>query len=126
MKIILELKDRIGNILNEGDIVAISDQREIQFYSEVKYLPEKKCIAPFHTFSFHSFIKMDSLPEGAEELDTESNGYRIWVGPKKKDDFKQTIKDYLLSWRECERIMGDSMFSIYVENKNKNNQTSLF
>ena len=52
----LELYDRKGNILSIGDIVKISDGKGFHFFSEVKFLEDEKCIAPFHTFSFHSCL----------------------------------------------------------------------
>jgi hypothetical protein len=108
----LTLHDRKGQELKEGDIVKVSDGRNIKFYSEVKYLPESKAIAPFHTFSFHSFEKVDKLPENAVLQPTETS-YKIWyiVGIEPDEDAKD-FEDYLLSWRECERLLEKNIFRI--------------
>jgi hypothetical protein len=109
----LTLHDREGTQLNEGDIVAISDGKRFNFYSEVKYNPEKKCIYPFHTFSFHSMLKVEELPIEAKECN-EAN-YKCWYiyqedaqWDMKADEFSQ----YLMSWRECERLLEKNMFHI--------------
>ena len=109
----LELYDRIGNKLNIGDIVKISNGKEFTFYSEVKYLEKEKAIAPFHTFSFHSFEKVDSIPENAEKLDEER--YNIWfINPPDSDEknIPEYANKYLMSWRECEHLLEKRCFSI--------------
>ena len=72
----LELYDRKGNKLNIGDIVKISDGKNFTFYSEVKYLEKEKAIAPFHTFCFHSFEKVETVPDHAKPGTEER--YKIW------------------------------------------------
>jgi hypothetical protein len=109
----LTLHDREGVELHDGDIVAISDGKRFNFYSEVKYNPEKKCIYPFHTFSFHSVKKVDILPAEAKECNELD--YKCWYvnhedaqWDLKADEFAH----YLLSWRECERLLEKNMFHI--------------
>lgn len=109
----LTIHDREGNQLNEGDIVAISDGKRFNFYSEVKYNPEKKCIYPFHTFSFHSVKKVDNLPPQAREC-TELD-YKCWYvdhDNTEEDTNAEYYSQYLLSWRECERLLEKNMFHI--------------
>lgn len=108
---ILNLYDREGNELHEGDIVKISDGKGFNFYSEVKYLEKEQMIAPFHTFSFHSFVKIDKLPEGVK-LSGE-NRYHIWLptNPEKDENHKDGEK-YLIDWRQCEHLLKDRCFRI--------------
>ena len=111
MTLKLTLHDRKGVELNEGDIVKISDGTRINFYSEVKYNEQRKCIYPFHVFSFHSVEKVDDIPEDAV-LSSETD-FRCWYIPtheidKKQDDFEH----YLMSWRECERLLEHNYFRI--------------
>ena len=104
----LKLFDRNGVELNEGDIVRISGDRQIQFYSEVKYLGNG-VIAPFHTFSFHSVEKCDQLPLHAVKCDEER--YNIWyIDLPDEDGLAEQHKHYLQSWRECEHLL--TMFKI--------------
>ncbi len=97
---VLELYDRKGNQLNEGDIVKISNGRETQFFAEVKYLESEGIITPFHTFSFTSFEKVDKLPDNAEKADEKR--YSIWYIPRAEDPEGEDFRQYLMSWRECE------------------------
>jgi hypothetical protein len=109
----LTLHDREGTQLNEGDIVAISDGKRFNFYSEVKYNPEKKCIYPFHTFSFHSMLKVDKLPEKVRECNVLE--YKCWYidhDDASEDTNAEYYSQYLLSWRECERLLEKNMFHI--------------
>ncbi len=97
----LVLTDVHGKTLNFGDIVKINSGRgdDSCFYAEVKYLEKEKAIAPFHTFSFHSFEKVDKLPENAQELNEPR--YKAWfvnTGPEAAKRFE----GYLMSWRQCE------------------------
>lgn len=103
MNFILKLYDRIGNELNTGDIVKISDRKLFTFFCEVKYLEKEKIITPFHTFSFHSFEKVDSIPENA--IKSTEERYNIWFMPNQSGEFDSNAEDflkYLMSWRECE------------------------
>ncbi len=109
----LTIHDREGTQLNEGDIVAISDGARFKFYSEIKYNPEKKCIYPFHTFSFHSVVKVDSLPPEAKQCNEID--YKCWYinhDDSNEDTLAKEYSQYLLSWRECERLLKKNMFQI--------------
>ena len=100
----LILQDSEGKELKQGDIVAISDSLgRLKFFSEVKWLEKEKAIAPFHTFSFHSFYKVDSVPEHAEKSTEER--YNIWfthTPDEINESRKEEARQYLISWRECE------------------------
>ena len=72
----LELYDRKGVKLKLGDIVKVSNRHNFNFYAEVKYLPNEGVITPFHTFSFHSFEKVDAVPEHA--VKSTEDRYNIW------------------------------------------------
>lgn len=99
----LTLHDRKGTELNEGDFVKISNGKQFTFFAEVKYLEKEGVIAPFHTFSFHSFEKVDEIPKEAKHSTEER--YNIWYlydEKAAKDKNAETFKDYLISWRECE------------------------
>ena len=114
--ITVKIKDRLGNELNFGDIVKISDGRKFKFYSEVKYLEKEKAIAPFHTFCFHSIEKVDSLPRNAKKGDEER--YDFWYicnDEAETDEAAERANEYLLSWRECERFLEKSCFSIEIK-----------
>lgn len=109
----LELYDRIGNKLSLGDIVKVSDGKGISFYAEVKYLESEKVIAPFHTFSFHSFEKVDSVPEHAKKANEER--YNIWYtnSPELNDkEAAEYANEYLMSWRQCEHLIEKRCFRI--------------
>ena len=108
---ILKLQDRKGMILNEGDIVKISDGKSFNFYSEIKYLEQEKAIAPFHTFSFHSFEKVDVVSENAV-LSTEKR-YKIWFMQNPEiDNSPQDGEKYLIDWRACEHLLNQRCFLI--------------
>lgn len=118
-KIVLKLTDVHGKELNFGDIVKINSGRGVNscFYAEVKYLEKEQAIAPFHTFSFHSFEKVDKLPEGAKELNEER--YKCWFHTDEKEaDRQQEIKEsfdgYLIDWRKCEHELN-RCFHIVIE-----------
>lgn len=102
----LILTDRNGTILNEGDIVRISNAEHFTFYAEVKYLEAEKAIAPFHTFSFHSFEKVDSVPANAKLSQEER--YKIWYvysDEADADDNAKAHEGYLIDWRTCEHLL---------------------
>lgn len=110
----LKLHDRKGSPLKIGDIVKVSSGREFVAYAEVKYLPEEKVITPFHTFSFHSFEKIDAVPEGAF-LSKDEQRYNIWWVPSGEGDEDmnaEKFKDYLMEWRDCEHHLQTRVFSI--------------
>lgn len=111
---VLTLHDRKGKELKEGNLVKVSDGKEngFRFIAEVKYLKEKQCIAPFHTFSFHSFEKVESVPEGFKP-GTGEEGYKIWYtnNPEKDLTYKEHEK-YLMDWRECEHLLEEGCFRI--------------
>jgi hypothetical protein len=101
----LVLTDVHGTPLNFGDIVKINSGRSSSgfFYAEVKYLTEEKAIAPFHTFSFNSFERVDKLPENAKELSEKR--YKVWYVPNTPED-KEHFENYLMSWLECENLLN--------------------
>jgi len=109
----LELYDRIGNKLSLGDIVKVSNGKWFNFYAEVKYLEKEKCITPFHTFSFHSFEKVDKVPEHAVKSTEES--YDIWYTHTPEMDEKEAVEHaerYLADWKECEHLLEQRCFRI--------------
>ena len=117
----LKLYDRLGTELKIGDIVKISDGRHFSFYSEIKYLESEECIAPFHTFSFHSFEKVDSLPENAI-ISTIETRYNCWyVNNPTIDDNAANFNHYLTEWRQCERLLEQQTYRI-----KSNTQPTLF
>ena len=100
---ILKLYDRKGTQLHEGDYVKISDGKQFTFFAEVKYLEKEGVIAPFHTFSFHSFEKVNEIPENA--IKSTEERYGIWYLHREDseiDSDAEYFEKYLLSWRECE------------------------
>jgi hypothetical protein len=109
---ILKLYDRKGNALKEGDIVKISNSREFTFYAEVKYIEEEGIIAPFHTFSFHSFEKVDSVPEGA--VRSKEERYGLWYLPEQReqDVDAEMYWQYLSEWRQCEHLIDNRCWRI--------------
>jgi hypothetical protein len=109
MKFELTIHDRNGVQLNEGDIVKISDGKNITFYSEVKYLEEERVITPLHTFSFMSIQKVDEVPSEATKS-TETR-YNIWYLPIEKAD-DNSFNEYLRSWRECEYRLESRAYQI--------------
>lgn len=109
----LQIFDRIGNELKIGDIVKISDGRRFTFFSEVKYLEKEQAIAPFHTFSFHSFEKVDRVPANAKES-TETR-YKIWYMVRREaeeDAHADVAEKYLMDWRVCEHLLQQRCFRI--------------
>lgn len=95
----LKLYDRKGAELNLGDIVKIVDNHgRTTFFAEVTWLEKEQVIAPFHTFSFNSFEKVDRLPEGV--IKSSEQRYNIWYLDEPEQDEK--FEHYLMSWRECE------------------------
>lgn len=116
----LTLHDRKGTELKQGDIVKISDGKAFNFYSEVKYL--NGFIYPFHSFTFHSFEKVDSVPTDA--VKSTNKDYDVWYtnNPELDEDAKE-FEGYLMSWRECERLLEKSVFRIELIN---NIQAKLF
>lgn len=110
---ILKLYDRKGVELKQGDIVKISDGKAFTFFAEVKYLEKEKVITPFHTFSFHSFEKVNKVPEQAKKSTEER--YGIWYIDRdeaERDDRSETCEDYLMGWRACEHNIGTKCYSI--------------
>lgn len=108
---LLKLFDREGNELNESDVVKVSDGKCFNFYAEVKYLESEKVIAPFHTFSFHSFVKVDSIPENAVRS-TETR-YKIWfLQDPSKDEKPEDGERYLIDWRCCEHLLTQRCYRI--------------
>lgn len=111
MKFILTIHDRKGVELNEGDVVAVFDRRNYTFFAEVKWLESEQVLTPFHTFSFHSFEKVDKVPENAT-LSTEER-YKIWYLPEaEKDNEDGNFEKYLSGWRECEYLLENRCYRI--------------
>lgn len=111
----LELYDRIGNKLSLGDIVKVSNGREFTFFAEVKYLESEKVITPFHTFSFHSFEKVETIPEHAKKSTEER--YNIWYTYSPELDEKESAEyanKYLISWRVCEHLLEERCFRVEI------------
>lgn len=116
---ILKLYDRLGQELNIGDHVKISDGHHFQFYSEVKYLESEECIAPFHTFCFHSFEKVDKIPENAI-LSTIETRYKCWyINNPTIDDNAAHFNHYLTEWRQCERLLEQQTYRIKLQKESK-------
>jgi len=116
----LKLYDRIGNELQIGDIVKVSDGKNIIFYSEVKYLEKEQVITPFHTFSFHSFEKVDKLPDNAIKCTEER--YNIWFTHSVEADSEaaaEAANKYLIDWRVCEHLLETRCFRIELEKQIK-------
>lgn len=124
MKFKLVLKDSHGKKLKEGDIVQIfsnSKRNTSHFFAEVKYLPDEKIIAPFHTFSFHSFKKVKEVPDTAQRANEKR--YKVWYEQfdehVDEDKFKLSGEKYLISWRECEHKINDRVYDIVPIKKKK-------
>jgi hypothetical protein len=112
----LELCDRNGTKLNEGDIVKISNGSGFTFISEVKYLKEEQIIAPFDTFSFHSFVKIDKLPDNV--IQSTEERYKIWwYNNPEIDTNPEYGEKYLINWRACEHLIEQRCFKIKPLNK---------
>jgi hypothetical protein len=109
----LELYDSKGIKLNIGDIVRVSNGR-IEFFAEVKYLMDEQIITPFHTFSFHTFQKVDSLPEGLNK--SGETRYNIWYNPLTNHE-NEDVKDsqYLMDWRQCEHLLEKRCYRIQIK-----------
>lgn len=112
---ILTLHDRNGTLLNFGDIVKVSDGKRFWFFCEVKYLEKEQVITPFHTFSFSSFEKVDSVPESAKPSTEER--YKMWYVYREEaeeDKIEDTTSDYLMGWRQCEHLLAKRCFRVNV------------
>ncbi len=109
----LKLFDRNKKELQEGDIVKISDGRRFTFWCQVKYLDDEKVIAPFHTFSFHSFVKVNEVPANATKSTEER--YNIWYvydEDAEADKEANLFEKYLSDWRVCEHLIDGRCFDI--------------
>jgi hypothetical protein len=109
----LELYDSKGIKLNIGDIVRISNGRT-EFFSEVKYLEDEQIITPFHNFSFHTFHKVDVLPEGLSK--SNEPRYNVWYNPNSHHE-NEDDKDsqYLMDWRQCEHLLEKRCYRIQIQ-----------
>lgn len=108
---ILKLYDRQGTELTLGDIVKVSNGKGFHFFSEIKFLEKEKCITPFHTFSFHSFEKVNSVPSGA--VKSKEERYNVWYLPSEIPDEEPEIGEkYLADWRQCEHLLEQKCFRI--------------
>lgn len=107
----LTIHDRKGTLLKQGDIVKISERGYFQFFSEVKWLEKEQVLAPFHTFCFSSFEKVNSVPKEARKSSEER--YNIWyLDEKEKDPESETFEKYLMGWRECEHMLKERCYRI--------------
>lgn len=110
----LTLHDRNGVELKLGDIVKISNGKTFTFYAEVKWLEKEKAIAPFHTFTYHSFEKVDKVPEKAIKRIVEAE-YEWWFlcdEDAETDEYAEEAKRYLTSWRDCETLLNSRSYQI--------------
>lgn len=105
----LKIYDRKGTELHLGDTVMVSDGNKIHFYAEVKWIAKQSILTPFHTFSFHSFEKVNAVPIDA--VKSSEQRYNIWYLAEGKED-EVRFEDYLKSWRECEIAMEKGCFRI--------------
>lgn len=111
MKFELTIHDRKGTELKEGDVVAVYDRRAYTFFAEVKWLESEQVLTPFHTFSFHSFEKVDSVPENA--IQSTEERYKIWYLEESEEDNEDgNFEKYLSSWRDCESLLEKRAFRI--------------
>ena len=109
---ILQLYDRDGTELHEGDLVKLSDGNSFTFFSRVKYLEEQQVIVPFHVFSYHSVIKIDKIPEGARKSSCEER-FDIWYMSDPEDDNDaESFDNYHMGWLECEHLIEKRSFRI--------------
>ena len=109
----LIIKDSNGIALNEGDIVKVTGNYSAHFYCEVTYLDNEKALAPFHTFSFHTIVKVDRLPANA--VKGMEDRYNMWYVSADAKDIEKLNK-YVASWRDCERLIDKGCFHIEKEN----------
>lgn len=108
---ILKLYDRLGTELKEGDFVKVSNGKSMTFFAEVKYIESEGIITPFHTFSFHSFEKVDKLPDNAIKCDEDR--YEIYyMNNEEEDNNASDYQNYLLTWKECEYHIEKRSWSI--------------
>jgi len=110
---VLKLFDRLGNEINEGDIVKISNKGYFTFFSEVKFIQEEMIITPFHTFCFHSFEKVNEVPK--EAVLSSEKRYNIWYlndEYAQKDTNHSNFEHYLMSWKECEYHINQKSYKI--------------
>lgn len=112
----LILTDVHGKTLNFGDIVKINSGRggDSCFYAQITYLEKEKSIAPFHSFSFHSFEKVDKVPEGAKEL--SETRYKSWF-MNTDIEAEKRFEGYLMDWRKCEHELNRCFHIILEEEK---------
>lgn len=126
---ILTVHDREGTELKDGDIVAVSGHNHgdnrFKFFAEVKWIPEKQVLTPFHTFTFHSFLKVDKVPDGAVPFKDDMADYKIWyICDSEVDTKARDYERYLIDWRDCERLIENHIFRIRKIDEPK--QGSLF
>lgn len=107
----LLLYDCKGQELKLGDIVRVisGDRYGNEFYARVTYLKDQQAIAPFHTFSFHAFEKVDELPK--EVIKSTETRYDIWYTEADERKAEQ-FESYLIDWRACEYLLQKRCFRI--------------
>jgi hypothetical protein len=98
----VKLFDINNQELKIGDLVKIRTGRKSIFYCKIKFIAEG-ILAPFHTFSFMTIEKVDSIPDNA--IPAKEDRYNVWF---LADDDEQTdiTNEYLLSWRQCETLLN--------------------
>lgn len=113
MSFILTLHDHHGKELALGDIVRVNTGtvRPNHFFARVTWLKDEQTIAPFGTFSFHSFEKVDSLPDNA--IKSTETRYDIWyLEDEGEEQTAEIYEGYLMSWRECEDYLKKNCYRI--------------
>lgn len=122
MNFLLTLHDHHGKELKLGDIVRVNTGNSYpsHFWARVTWLEKEKTIAPFGTFAFHSFERVDKLPDGA--IKSTEKDYDIWYITNDEEEATAEIyENYLISWRVCEDLLQKGCFKI-----TPNNQLTIF
>lgn len=132
----LTLHDNMGVELVEGDIVKVINRGHDNtiFFSEVRWIEKNGCkegiLVPFHTFSFHSFQKIEGGLEALLSIYKDRliecivEGVEYWYvskldSEKLNDDENEEDEDevskYLMDWRQCEYLISEGCYRITKE-----------